>query len=103
MTLGSAGDVTSAQRGACDGLLSLEKSRLTDYVGELSDAKKALLDKALQIALALPRHGRGDGGGIRTGCLNKSAVGRVAQHHASQALDHAVVEAEMLIDDDSIA
>jgi mRNA-degrading endonuclease toxin of MazEF toxin-antitoxin module len=34
--------------------MSLEKSRLTDYVGELSDAKKEQLDKALQIALALP-------------------------------------------------
>ena len=38
----------------CDGLMSLEKSRLTDYVGELSDEKKVQLDKALQIALALP-------------------------------------------------
>jgi mRNA interferase MazF len=38
----------------CDGLMSLEKSRLTDYVGELSDAKRAEMDKALQIALALP-------------------------------------------------
>jgi mRNA interferase MazF len=38
----------------CDGLMSLEKSRLTDYVGELSDDKKMQLDKALQIALALP-------------------------------------------------
>lgn len=37
----------------CDGLMSLEKSRLTDYVGELSEAKKEQLDKALQIALAL--------------------------------------------------
>jgi mRNA interferase MazF len=38
----------------CDGLMSLEKSRLTDYVGELSETKKEQLDKALQIALALP-------------------------------------------------
>jgi len=38
----------------CDGLISLEKSRLTDYVGELSEAKKEQLNKALQIALALP-------------------------------------------------
>lgn len=38
----------------CDGLMSLEKSRLTDYVGELSDEKMAQLDKALQVALALP-------------------------------------------------
>lgn len=39
----------------CDGLMSLEKSRLTDYVGELGEAKKEQLEKALQIALALPR------------------------------------------------
>ncbi|MGH8293997.1 MAG: type II toxin-antitoxin system PemK/MazF family toxin [Steroidobacteraceae bacterium] len=39
----------------CDGLMSLEKSRLmTDYVGELSDDKKVQLDKVLQVALALP-------------------------------------------------
>lgn len=37
----------------CDGLISLEKSRLTDYVGELNEAKKMLLDKALHVALAL--------------------------------------------------
>jgi mRNA-degrading endonuclease toxin of MazEF toxin-antitoxin module len=34
-------------------LISLEKSRLTDYVGALGDAKQEELDKALQIALAL--------------------------------------------------
>ncbi len=34
--------------------MSLEKSRLTDYIGELSETKKEQLDKALQIALALP-------------------------------------------------
>ena len=37
----------------CDGLMSIEKSKLTDYVGELSEAKEAELDKALQVALAL--------------------------------------------------
>jgi mRNA interferase MazF len=37
----------------CDGLVSLEKSRLTDYVGELSETKRQQLDKALQTALAL--------------------------------------------------
>jgi mRNA interferase MazF len=37
----------------CDGLMSLEKTRLTDYVGELSETKREQLDKALQIALAL--------------------------------------------------
>jgi mRNA interferase MazF len=38
----------------CDGLMSLEKSRLTDYLGELSETKVGRLDEALQIALALP-------------------------------------------------
>lgn len=37
----------------CDGLMSLEKLRLTDYVGELSEVKREQLEKALQIALAL--------------------------------------------------
>lgn len=32
----------------CDGLMSLEKSRLTDYVGELTSAKLRELDTALQ-------------------------------------------------------
>jgi mRNA interferase MazF len=38
----------------CDGLMSLEKSRLTDYVGELTPDKLRELDEALSIALALP-------------------------------------------------
>jgi mRNA interferase MazF len=38
----------------CDGLMSLEKSRLTDYVGELSPDKLQELDDALLVALALP-------------------------------------------------
>lgn len=37
----------------CDGLVSLEKSRLTDYVGELTPDKLAELDAALSSALAL--------------------------------------------------
>lgn len=37
----------------CDGLVSIEKSRLTDYVGELSFEKRRELDDALQMALAL--------------------------------------------------
>jgi mRNA interferase MazF len=41
----------------CDGLMSLEKSRLTDYVGALSETKLAQLDQALQVALALPQSG----------------------------------------------
>lgn len=38
----------------CDGLVSLEKSRLTDYVGELTFDKLRDLDDALLVALALP-------------------------------------------------
>jgi len=37
----------------CDGLMSLEKSRLTDYVGELAADKLGELDSALLIALGL--------------------------------------------------
>jgi mRNA interferase MazF len=37
----------------CDGLMSLEKSRLTDYVGELTTAKLRELDTALLIALGI--------------------------------------------------
>jgi mRNA interferase MazF len=42
----------------CDGLVSLEKSRLTDYIGELNAEKLPDLDAALSAALALA-------GGIR--------------------------------------
>src|SRR5208282_6325503 len=38
----------------CDGLMSLEKSRLTDYVGELTFEKLRELDDALHVSLALP-------------------------------------------------
>jgi mRNA interferase MazF len=38
----------------CDGLMSLEKSRLTNYVGELTFDKLRELDDALLVALALP-------------------------------------------------
>ena len=37
----------------CDGLISIEKNRLTDYVGHLALAKLAELDRALSAALAL--------------------------------------------------
>ena len=37
----------------CDGLVSLPKSMLTDYIGNLSPGKLALLDEALQVALDL--------------------------------------------------
>jgi mRNA interferase MazF len=42
----------------CDGLMSLEKSRLTDYVGELAPDKLRELDRALLIALGLPSTAR---------------------------------------------
>ena len=38
----------------CDGLMSLEKSRLTDYVGELTTDKLRELDNALLVALGIP-------------------------------------------------
>jgi mRNA interferase MazF len=37
----------------CDGLMSIEKARLTDFVGELSPSKMRELDRALTAALAL--------------------------------------------------
>jgi mRNA interferase MazF len=37
----------------CDGLISIEKSRLTDFVGRLALPKVAELDRALTVALAL--------------------------------------------------
>ena len=42
----------------CDGLMSLEKSRLTDYVGELASDKLRELDSALFVALGLPTGAR---------------------------------------------
>jgi mRNA interferase MazF len=37
----------------CDGLMSIEKSRLTDFVGELSPGKLLELDDALSSAVGL--------------------------------------------------
>jgi mRNA interferase MazF len=42
----------------CDGLMSLEKSRLTDYVGELTADKLHELDDALLVALGIPTSAR---------------------------------------------
>ena len=38
----------------CEGLMSLDKSRLTDYVGELTTDKLRELDIALLVALGIP-------------------------------------------------
>jgi mRNA interferase MazF len=45
----------------CDGLMSLEKTRLTDYVGELASDKMRELDSALLFALGLPTGARAPG------------------------------------------
>jgi mRNA interferase MazF len=45
----------------CDGLMSLEKCRLTDYVGELTSDKLRELDSALWCALGLPTGARSTG------------------------------------------
>jgi mRNA interferase MazF len=37
----------------CDGLVSIAKSELTNYVGSLSDRKLAELSAALKVALAI--------------------------------------------------
>jgi mRNA interferase MazF len=43
----------------CDGLVSLPKSALTDFIAVLSAKKRVELDHALQVALDLPsRHER---------------------------------------------
>jgi mRNA interferase MazF len=42
----------------CDGLMSLENSRLTDYVGDLTADKLRELDDALLVALGLPTSAR---------------------------------------------
>jgi mRNA interferase MazF len=42
----------------CDGLMSLEKARLTDYVGELAAHKLRELDTALLIALGISSSAR---------------------------------------------
>jgi len=45
----------------CDGLMSLEKFRLTDFVGELTPEKLHELDSALLVALGLPTVARPPG------------------------------------------
>ena len=45
----------------CDGLISLDKSRLTDFIGELGADKLRELDAALAVALGLSARGRPSG------------------------------------------
>ena len=54
VSLGTAEGLKHESAIQCDGLMSLEKSRLTDYVGELTFDKLRDLDDALLVALALP-------------------------------------------------
>jgi mRNA interferase MazF len=54
VSVGTAEGLRHESAIQCDGLMSLEKSRLTDYVGELAFDKLRELDDALLIALALP-------------------------------------------------
>ncbi len=42
----------------CDGVMSLEKARLTDFVGRLAADKMRELDAALAVALGLQAKGR---------------------------------------------
>ena len=54
VSVGTAEGLNHESGIQCDGLMSLEKSRLTDYVGELTFDKLRELDDALLVALALP-------------------------------------------------
>jgi mRNA interferase MazF len=54
VSVGTAEGLKHESAIQCDGLMSLEKSRLTDFVGELTFDKVRELDDALLIALALP-------------------------------------------------
>jgi len=54
VSVGTAEGLKHESAIQCDGLMSLEKSRLTDFVGELTFEKLLELDDALLVALALP-------------------------------------------------
>jgi len=54
VSVGTAEGLKHESAIQCDGLMSLEKSRLTDYVGELAFDKLRELDDALLVALAVP-------------------------------------------------
>jgi len=54
VSVGTAQGLKHESAIQCDGLMSLEKARLTDFVGELTFDKMRELDDALHVALALP-------------------------------------------------
>jgi mRNA interferase MazF len=54
VSVGTAEGIKHESAIQCDGLMSLEKSRLTDFVGALTFDKLRELDDALLVALALP-------------------------------------------------
>lgn len=54
VTVSVAEGLKHASAIQCDGLMSLEKSKLTDYVGELTTDKLRELDIALLVALGIP-------------------------------------------------
>jgi mRNA interferase MazF len=53
VAVGEVEGLKHASAVLCDGLMSIEKARLTDFVGELSPAKVRELDRALAAALSL--------------------------------------------------
>ncbi|MGO9831864.1 MAG: type II toxin-antitoxin system PemK/MazF family toxin [Myxococcaceae bacterium] len=53
VAIGAAEGLKHESAIQCDGLLSLEKSRLRDYVGELGPDKLRELEDALLVALSL--------------------------------------------------
>lgn len=52
--VGTAEGLKHASFIMCDNLVSLPKAQMTDYVGSLSAAKLAELNRSLRIALDLP-------------------------------------------------
>ncbi|TVQ19131.1 MAG: type II toxin-antitoxin system PemK/MazF family toxin [Spirochaetaceae bacterium] len=53
VSVGSEEGLKHASAIHCDGLVSIPKSELTDFVGSLSSSKRAELSAALRVALAI--------------------------------------------------
>jgi mRNA interferase MazF len=53
VTVGTDEGLKQASAVHCDGLVSIARSELTDYVGSLGDSKLAELSAALKVALAI--------------------------------------------------